>query len=54
MEKPKLDPTEPLESAPAEVKEIILKVLKLEKERLHQNAPNLNSDITNVIKAVIQ
>ena len=46
---------EPITSAPAEVKEIIERVLQLEKDKLYLKTPrNINEDILNIIKKVIQ
>lgn len=49
-----IDPMEPLESAPSEVGRIIRRVLQLEKERLYQRKPQINADITQIIKEEIQ
>jgi len=46
---------EPITSASAEVKEIIERVLQLEKDKLYLKAPrNINEDILNIIKKVVQ
>ena len=46
---------EPIASAPAEVKEVIERVLKLEKDKLYLKTPrNINDDILNIIKYVVQ
>ena len=46
---------EPIASAPAEVKEVIERVLKLEKDKLYLKTPrNINDDILNIIKHVVQ
>jgi len=46
---------EPISSASAEVKEIIERVLQLEKDKLYLKAPrNINEDILNIIKKVVQ
>ncbi len=50
----KADPLEPFKNAPQEIQEIIKAVLKLEKERLYQQKPHLNSDIMRIIKEVIK
>lgn len=47
-------PIEPFESAPAEIKEIMKRILELEKERLYEQRPRINSDIVNIIKDVIK
>lgn len=46
---------EPITTASPQVKEIIERVLKLEKEKLYLKTPrNINEDILNIIKHVIQ
>jgi hypothetical protein len=46
---------EPITNAPAEVKEIIERVLKLEKDKLYMRTPrNINDDILNILKEVIR
>ncbi len=46
---------EPIANAPPEVKEIIERVLKLEKDKLYLKTPrNINDDILNIIKHVVQ
>jgi hypothetical protein len=46
---------EPITNASAEVKEIIERVLSLEKDKLYMRSPkNINEDILNIIKEVIQ
>ncbi|MEO0925941.1 MAG: hypothetical protein AAFY63_08725 [Cyanobacteria bacterium J06643_13] len=46
---------EPITNAPAEVKEVIERVLKLEKDKLYLKTPrNINDDILNIIKHVVQ
>ncbi len=45
----------PITSASQEVKEIIEKVLQLEKDKLYLKTPrNINEDILNIIKKVVQ
>ena len=45
---------EPITNASPEVRTIIEKVLKLEKEKLYQRSPrNINDDILQIIKSVI-
>ena len=45
---------EPITSAPSEVREIIERVLKLEKEKLYQRFPrNINDDILKIVKEAI-
>lgn len=46
---------EPIVNAPPEVKEIIERVLKLEKEKLYlKNPRNINEDILKIIKEIVQ
>ena len=46
---------EPITSASPEVKQIIDRVLQLEKDKLYLKAPrNINEDILNIIKKVVQ
>ncbi|MDY7016153.1 MAG: hypothetical protein SVX43_21665 [Cyanobacteriota bacterium] len=46
---------EPLLSAPPEVREIIERVLKLEKDKLYLKAPrNINDDILKIVKEAVQ
>jgi uncharacterized protein (UPF0335 family) len=46
---------EPINTASPEVKQIIQKVLKLEKEKIYLKAPrNINDDILKIIKEAIQ
>jgi hypothetical protein len=46
---------EPITSASPEVREIIERVLKLEKEKLYQRRPrNINDDILKIVKETIQ
>ncbi|MEL6581534.1 MAG: hypothetical protein AAFQ14_17475 [Cyanobacteria bacterium J06621_12] len=46
---------EPITSAPPQVKEVIERVLKLEKDKLYLKTPrNINDDILNIIKHVVQ
>lgn len=46
---------EPITNAPAEVKQVIEKVLKLEKDKLYLKTPrNINDDILSIIKQVVQ
>ncbi|MDJ0724098.1 MAG: hypothetical protein QNJ38_03200 [Prochloraceae cyanobacterium] len=45
----------PITDAPAEVRQIIERVLKLEKDKLYQKSPrNINEDILQIIKEVVQ
>lgn len=46
---------EPITNAPPEVKEILERVLQLEKDKLYMRSPrNINDDILSIIKEVIQ
>jgi hypothetical protein len=46
---------EPIANAPPEIKTIIERVLKLEKDKLYLKTPrNINEDILAIIKDVIQ
>ncbi|MEL6439298.1 MAG: hypothetical protein AAFQ80_08615 [Cyanobacteria bacterium J06621_8] len=46
---------EPISNAPPEVRQVIEKVLKLEKEKLYLKTPrNINDDILKVIKQIVQ
>lgn len=46
---------EPITTAPAQVRQIIEQVLKLEKDKLYQKSPrNINDDILTIIKATVQ
>ena len=46
---------EPITNAPAEVKQVIERVLKLEKDKLYLKTPrNINEDILNAIKQIVQ
>lgn len=45
---------EPITNASPEVREIIERVLKLEKEKLYQRSPrNINDDILKIVKETI-
>ena len=48
------DPLEPLQTASSEIQEIIREVLKLERDRLYQQRPRLNSEIQELVKRVIK
>lgn len=48
------DIQEPITRAPAEVKEIIERVLEIEKEKLYLRNPRINDDILKIVKEVIQ
>lgn len=46
---------EPITNAPPEVKQVIERVLKLEKDKLYLKTPrNINDDIVNIIKSIVQ
>ena len=46
---------EPILNAPEDVRKIIDRVLKLERDKLHQRNPrNINDDVLTIIKEVIQ
>lgn len=47
------DPTQPLKDASEEVRQIVIEVLKLEKERLMEVRPRVNADIEDIIKRAI-
>jgi hypothetical protein len=42
------------DSAPERVKQIIIKVLELEKQKLEQVRPRLNAEIVDIIKHEVQ
>ncbi|MCT7949359.1 hypothetical protein NG798_06130 [Ancylothrix sp. C2] len=48
------DIQEPITKAPPEVREIIERVLEMEKEKLYLKNPRINDDILKVVKEVIQ
>lgn len=46
---------EPIDTAPEETREIIQRVLKLEKDKLYQRNPrNINDDVLSIVKEVIR
>jgi hypothetical protein len=46
---------EPIALAPEEIKEIIERVLQIERDKLYMRSPkNINEDILNIIKEVIK
>jgi hypothetical protein len=46
---------EPINSAPPEIKRLIEKVLKAEKDKLHMKQPRgINDDILTIIKEAVQ
>jgi hypothetical protein len=48
------DIQEPITRAPVEVREIIERVLEIEKEKLYLRNPRINDDILKIVKEVIQ
>ena len=49
------DVQEPIINAPSEVRQIIERVLQLEKEKLYLKTPrNINDDIVKIIKEIVQ
>lgn len=48
------DVEEPIKNAPEDIRRIIERVLKLEKDKLHQKNKPINDDILKVIKEIIQ
>lgn len=49
------DIQEPITNAPPEVREIIERVLKLEKDKLYLKIPrNINDDILKIVKEAVQ
>jgi len=45
---------EPITTASPEVKQIIGRVLQLEKDRLYKKTPRINDDILKIIKEAVQ
>lgn len=46
---------EPIANAPPEVRQVIEKILKIEKDKLYLKTPrNVNEDVLNIIKQVVQ
>jgi|GEM_PF-3581541 len=54
MENKKESPLDPINNAPSEITKIIKRILRLEKDKLSQKKPHINSDIIKVIKEEIQ
>ena len=48
------DPLDPIKNARPEIERIIKRVLTLERDRLYQKQPRVNSDIIQIIKEEIQ
>lgn len=44
----------PLNNADPEIQQIVKRVLKLERDRLYQQRPHINSDIMQIIKEEIR
>jgi hypothetical protein len=44
---------EPIKKAPTEIKNIILRVLEIERAKIYQNRPRLTEDIVDIIKGEI-
>lgn len=44
---------EPIKKAPEEIKNIILRVLEIERAKIYQNRPRLIEDIIDIIKGEI-
>lgn len=49
----KTDHLEPLRTASPEVQKIIKEVLKLERDKLYQKSPKVQSDIIDIIKSIV-
>ena len=49
----KSDYLEPLRTASPEVQKIIKEVLKLERDKLYQDRPRLQSEIVDIIKGIV-
>lgn len=49
----KSDYLEPMRTASPEVQEIIKEVLKLEREKLYQDKPRLQSEIVEIIRRLV-
>jgi uncharacterized protein (UPF0335 family) len=46
---------EPIDSAPEEIRQIIERVLRLEKDKLYQRNPrNITDDVLSIVKEVIR
>ena len=48
------DPMQPIRTAPPEVRQIIERVLRLERERLYEDKPHLNADVLRIIKEEVK
>lgn len=48
------DKLKPFEKASEDIKEIVKSVLELEKDKLDQRRPRVNSEIVDIIKRVIK
>ena len=54
MPKQKIDPSAPIREASNEVKTIMIEILNLERERLYEFRPRLNSEVVKIIKEAVQ
>ena len=54
MSKQKVDPNAPIKEASDEVKKIMIQVLNLERERLYEVRPRLNSEVIKIIEEAVQ
>ncbi len=48
------NPFDPISSAPEEIKNLIIKILKLENERLYEERPRLRDEIMQIVKEEIK
>ena len=49
-----INPLQPINTAPEQVRNILKKVLQLEKERLYDNRPRLIEDVVTIIKLEVR
>jgi hypothetical protein len=54
MSEIKKDPLEPYNTATEEVKDIMKRVLKAEKEKIYQDRPRVWEDVVRIIKEAIK
>ena len=54
MPKQKIDPSAPIREASDEVKTIMIEILNLERERLYEFRPRLNSEVIKIVEEAIQ
>ncbi len=52
-ERKKSDHSDPFRTASPEVQKIIKEVLKLERDKLYQDRPRLQSEIVDIIKGIV-